>query len=73
MKKLKLNELKVKSFVTALENNESNTVKGGSNPLVVSNVTGCMNTQAHFCTGSAVDACPTGGRSCGPCTHVNCI
>jgi hypothetical protein len=75
-KRLKLSQLKVQSFVTKLENNESRTVQGGAqsdNPACNSEVAACINTQAYLCpiNPSAYDACPT-VFSCGACTHT-CI
>jgi len=58
MKKLRLNDLKVKSFVTELKSNEAKTVQGGSgnslNPVCMSQVPAC---QTQAC--SVVAACPT--------------
>lgn len=71
-KNLKLNELKVQSFVTELKSFESKTIQGGGqsdNPACNSEVAACINTQAYLCpiSPSAYDACPT-VFSCGACT-----
>jgi hypothetical protein len=68
-KKLKLSDIKVSSFVTALNENDSKTIQGGAEPdtgntagpTCISNVAACVNTHAAFCTDfpSAYDACPT--------------
>ena len=50
MKKLKLNDLKVQSFITELEKDAANTVQGGNitnNPNCTFN--GACNTRANFC------------------------
>jgi hypothetical protein len=72
-KKMKLSDLKVKSFVTELNNNESRTIQGGDQsltPACNTEVAACVNTQAYFCPvhPSAYDACPT-VFSCGACTN----
>jgi len=64
-KKLKINDIKVSSFVTALDSDDKATVAGGigntMNPTCLSLVPACVNSQANFCTNfpSAYDACPT--------------
>jgi uncharacterized protein YggL (DUF469 family) len=65
-KRLKLGEVKVQSFVTSINENDSLTVKGGQydgtdNPICLSAVPACVNTHPNFCTNfpSAYDACPT--------------
>lgn len=64
-KKLKITDLKVNSFITALDKKDEGTVLGGvgntMNPTCLSNVPACINTHAQFCTNfpSAYDACPT--------------
>jgi len=72
MKKLKLHDLKVKSFITELRENEAKTIQGGDqsmNPACNSEAAACVNTKAYFCPihPSAYDACPT-VFSCGACT-----
>jgi len=47
MKKLKLNELKIQSFVTKLEEPMSDTVKGGS--LQVSCFDNCVSEKNGIC------------------------
>lgn len=71
-KNLKLNDLKVQSFVTELASPESKTLQGGNQSMngpCNSEVAACVNTQAYFCPihPSAYDACPT-VFSCGACT-----
>ena len=65
-KKLKLNELKVQSFVTSIEKREIETVKGGTgnsnNPVCNTAVAACQNTIAAVCpetTGPNVIGTPT--------------
>lgn len=72
-KKLKLNELKVKSFVTENSNENFETIKGGGDSRYdacvsapvgceVYTIGGCFDTtilQSKIC--SANDGCPTGG------------
>lgn len=76
-KKLKINELKVTSFVTAFDKNEEKTLVGGVggntvNPTCLSQVNACGNTHAHFCTNfpSAYDACPTQRGCTIDCTNL---
>jgi hypothetical protein len=75
-KKLKLNDIKVKSFVTEMDKAETRTIQGGDQsltPACNTEVAACINTNAYFCPihPSAYDACPT-VFSCGACTspHV---
>jgi hypothetical protein len=58
-KKLKLNDLKVQSFVTALDSTEKATIAGGDN----SNNPAC-NTLVDACQRTAAEVCPFLG-SCG--------
>jgi hypothetical protein len=66
MKKLKLEQLKVKSFVTALEEEKAHTVKGGleeTNPKVCLETAGDVCIDTCFCTGTDcntmdIQACP---------------
>lgn len=54
-KKLKLNDLKVQSFVTSLSNTEKATVAGGQNsvnPACNTEVNACQQTIAQLCIGS---------------------
>jgi len=51
MKKLKLNDLKVQSFITKLEESDALTVQGGirtNGPQCTANGA-CLNTHANFC------------------------
>jgi len=61
MKKLKLNELKVQSFVTKLEEPKSDTVKGGS--LQVSCFDNCVSQKNGICPSDTPDVslrhCPS--------------
>ena len=68
MKKLKLDDLKVKSFVTSLDEKNVNTIKGGghgdSHGVGCSNENEC-NSIGEFGCDSAIDACPTiNGPAC---------
>ncbi|MGB3465476.1 MAG: pinensin family lanthipeptide [Cyclobacteriaceae bacterium] len=67
-KKLNLNEIKVKSFVTNLDQQTEKTVKGGSH------VTGCglCDTQDDFFCKTVVDKCiVTNDRNC-PTNDFRC-
>lgn len=56
-RKLKLEDLAVKSFTTSWSRDESKTIKGGvTAPL------GCQLTAKSDCTGGP--ACPPGGSGC---------
>jgi hypothetical protein len=51
-KKLKLQDLKVQSFVTAHDNEQAATIKGGGNsdnPACLTGVPACRNTHAQIC------------------------
>ena len=52
-KKLKLNELKVQSFVTGFGKDQIETLKGrglSDNPVCLSAVDACQNSVAQMCT-----------------------
>lgn len=61
-KKLNLSELKVKSFVTDLENEKGNTIKGGS---MIGNTDCCgtLYSQCNLCNKPAPSGDP-GGTVC---------
>jgi len=66
MKKLKLSDLKVKSFVTNITLENQRTVKGGRIPdtgIVACDAGGPGNTDNITCQ-SAVDACNTANTGC---------
>ena len=76
-KKIKLNTLKVKSFVTKINSADALTIQGGdrtdnqgcfqgnsNNPACLTFVQGCLNTANQFCTQNV--GCPTFGIVCNP-------
>lgn len=52
-KKLQLDDLKVQSFVTSLENDEMNTLKGGD----IVTVGACQTNEFHVCLSGGNRAC----------------
>lgn len=52
-KKLNLSELKVKSFVTDLENGVGNTIKGGNSMIGATDCCGTFQSQCDLCDGPA--------------------
>jgi hypothetical protein len=65
--KLKLETLKVQSFVTLIEGSNAETIKGGTgdtlNPACQTEVAACQNTVANVCPGDITHACG-GTRNC---------
>jgi len=71
MKKLKLNNLKVQSFVTELSNTDAKTVQGGGNtdnPQCLSEVPACQFTGTPACAATVVPNCSLGIA----CTVIDC-
>jgi hypothetical protein len=70
-KKLKLSDLKVQSFITALDNNEKQTIAGGdntNNPVCNTEVAACIRTNAHAVCADTILDCSIGIA----CTYINC-
>ncbi|MCW3104369.1 MAG: hypothetical protein JWO09_2809 [Bacteroidetes bacterium] len=70
-KKLKLSNLKVQSFVTQLNIDDSKTVKGGdrsATPECATEVAACQFTGTPACAGSHVPNCSLGIA----CTVIDC-
>jgi hypothetical protein len=75
-KKLKIQDLKVQSFVTALDNHDKQTVMGGNQTngaVCDTKVAGCQNTVAAICNTNA-NACVvvTAVQLCGTCQMSTC-
>jgi len=70
-KKLKINDLKVQSFVTAIDKAEGKTIAGGdntNNPVCRTEVPACTRTvAAPHCNDTILD-CSIGIA----CTYINC-
>jgi hypothetical protein len=69
MKKLKLDNLKVKSFVTALEGEKAHTIKGGADNQQSVDIcwytrSGCAQTDDYFCENSGIEGCETKLAEC---------
>jgi hypothetical protein len=71
MKKLKLSNLKVQSFVTELSANDAKTIQGGDRTLTpdcTSEVPSCQFTGNPACAGTRVPNCSLGIA----CTVIDC-
>jgi hypothetical protein len=71
-KKMKLENLKIQSFVTSLSKEETVTIQGGDNsfnPVCLSGVPACVNTAVPICRNLHSDACPT---ALADCATVSC-